>query len=107
MELLLLLASDAIEEHEMIAKHERRGVYLALYYIGLASSDGASAATKGDADASVDGMMDVDSADVVEPFAAAPGRLTRAAQPAAQRGQRAAPSAARVAVSAAAAAPPG
>jgi hypothetical protein len=42
MELLLLLASDAIEELEMIAKHERRGVHLALYYIVLASSDGAS-----------------------------------------------------------------
>jgi hypothetical protein len=42
MELLLPLASDAIEELEMIAKHERRGVHLALYYIVLASSDGAS-----------------------------------------------------------------
>ena len=39
MELLLLLASDAIEELEMIAKHARRGVHLALYYIVLASSD--------------------------------------------------------------------
>jgi hypothetical protein len=67
MELLLLLASDAIEELEMIAKHERRGVHLALYYIGLASSDGASAATTGDADASVDGMMDVDSAEEASP----------------------------------------
>ena len=45
MELLLLLASDAIEELEMIAKHERRGVYLALYYIGLASSAALPRAT--------------------------------------------------------------